>query len=78
MQRLTLNNKIHLVKSDYVKPVKDLYASILAQTKDTTQQVSLLDNIKKTNSLATKYKRFKKADLDAIVDATKKFLENTK
>lgn len=78
VQRLTLNNKIHLVKSDYVKPVKDLYASILAQTKDTTQQVSLLDNIKKTNSLATKYKRFKKADLDAIVDATKKFLENTK
>lgn len=66
---------MHLVKSDYVKPVKDLYASILGQTKDTTQQVSLLDNIKKTNSLATKYKRFKKIDLDGIVDITKKFFQ---
>jgi hypothetical protein len=75
IQRLTINNQAYLIKSEYVKPVKDLYKNILLQTKDYKAQIAMLDNIKATWSLSRKYRRFTKDDLDAIVDATKKFFE---
>jgi len=75
IQRVTFNNKTLLIKSEYVKPVKDLYANVLSQTKESKAQLAMLDNIKATWSLSKKYKRFSKVDLDAIVDATKKFFE---
>lgn len=75
VQRLTLNQTTHLIKTDYIKPVKDLYADIVAYSSNKQTQLKQLDTIKSSNSLATKYKRFKKTDLDAIVDATKKFFE---
>lgn len=75
VQRLTLNDKTHLVQSSYIKPVKDLYADIQKYSSNSQTQLTQLDVIKSSWSLSKKYKRFKKADLDAIVDATKKFLE---
>lgn len=48
VQRLQLNKKTYLVKSDYIKPVKDLYISISNQTKENKEQLTILDTIKKT------------------------------
>lgn len=75
VQRLQLNKKTYLVKSDYIKPVKDLYISISNQTKENKEQLTILDTIKKTWSLSKKYKRFTKTDIAVIVDTTKKFLQ---
>jgi hypothetical protein len=74
IKRLTLNDKTLLVKSDYVKPIKDLYANITKSASTTKAQLKQLDTIKSSNSLSKQYKRFKQADLDMIVDTTKQFL----
>lgn len=75
VQRLTLNNKTFLIKPSYVKPIKDLYTFTTSYVKGQSEQLAFLDGTKKTWSLSKQYKRFTKADLDAIVDATKKFLQ---
>ncbi len=75
VQRVTINNQTHLIKSQYARPVKTLYAEMVKYSNNTSTQLAQLDSIKYTNSLATKYKRFKKEDLDAIVDSTKKFIQ---
>lgn len=75
VQRLTLNDKTHLVQSSYIKPIKDLYADIQKYSTNPKAQIAQLDVIKSSWSLSKKYKRFKKADLDMIVDITKKFIE---
>lgn len=75
IQRLTLNDKTYLVTSDYIKPVKDLYADMLKYSNNKQTQLKQLDTIKSTNSLATKYRRFKKTDLDAIVESTRGFIQ---
>jgi len=74
-QRLTLNERTHLVKSNYVKPVKDLYADIQQYSTSKKMQLNQLDEIKAKNSLANKYRRFSKDDLDGIINATISFLE---
>ncbi len=74
-QRLTLNERTHLVRSNYVKPVKDLYEDIQQYSTNKEIQLSQLDTIKAKNSLATKYRRFSQDELDAIVDATRSFVE---
>lgn len=73
VKRTTINKKTYLIRSDYVKPVKDLYALALSYASWHNEQVSFLDATKESGTLRNKYKRFTKADLDAIVDATKKF-----
>jgi len=75
IQRLTLGGQTHLVKSSYVKPVKDLYADLTKLSNNTQAQLRQLDTIKSTKSLATKYRRFKAEELDEIVDATRSFIE---
>ena len=74
-QRLTLNEKTHLVRSNFVKPVIDLYADIQTQNSNTAGQVALLENIKASWSLARKYRRFSSEELDGIIDATMSFVE---
>ena len=71
---LTLNTKTLLVKSDYVKPIKDLYTEVTTSASTTKAQLKQLDTIKSTNSLSKKYKRFKQTDLDMIIDTTKQFV----
>ena len=73
VKRTTINKKTYLIRSDYVKPVKDLYALALSYASWHNEQVNFLDATKESGTLRNKYKRFTKADLDAIVDATKKF-----
>lgn len=75
VQRLTLNNKTFLIKPSYVKPIKDLYTFTTSYVKGQSEQLAFLDGTKKTWSLSKQYKRFTKADLDAIVDLTKKFFQ---
>ena len=70
---VTLNNKTFLIKSEYVKPIKDLYTFTTTYVSGLTGQLDFLDKTKKNWSLSKKYKRFSSSDLDAIVDATKKF-----
>ncbi|MFA6256066.1 MAG: glycosyl hydrolase [Candidatus Absconditabacterales bacterium] len=73
IKRVTLNDKTYFIKSDYAKPVKDLYLFTTTYLTGLKNQVNFLDKTKSSGSLRNKYKRFSKADLDAIVDATKKF-----
>lgn len=42
IKRLTLNDKTLLVKSDYVKPIKDLYANITKSASTTKAQLKQL------------------------------------
>ena len=73
VQRLTLNDKTFLIKSDYVKPVKDLYSFTKTYVSGFQNQMDFLDKTKSSWSLSRKYRRFTSNDLDAIVDATRKF-----
>lgn len=73
--RLTLNDRTHLVRADYIKPVKDLYEDIQKYSTIRQIQLSQLDIMKQKNSLSTKYRRFSQDELDAIIDVTRKFLE---
>ncbi len=73
IKSVTLNKKTFFIQSDYVKPVKDLYAFTTTYITGTESQLNFLDQTKNSWSLRNKYKRFNKADLDAIVDAAKKF-----
>ena len=75
VKRVTLNEKTHLIKSDYAKPVKDLYLFTKTYVSGLAEQLNFLDETKKNWGLSKKYKRFDKADLDAIVDATRKFFQ---
>ena len=75
IKRITLNGKTYFIKSDYAKPVKDLYSFTTTYVTGLTAQLNFLDETKRTWNLSKKYKRFGKADLDDIVDATKKFLQ---
>ncbi len=75
VQRVTLNDKTLLVTANYAKPVKDLYADIQKYSSNLQTQLAQLDTIKSSWSLSKKYKRFKKADVDMIVDVTKKFIQ---
>lgn len=74
VKRVTLNDKTFLMQSDYVKPVKDLYSFTKKYTSGLAAQLNFLEWTKTSWSLKNKYKRFSKADLDAIVEATKKFI----
>ncbi len=74
-QRVTLNEKTHLVRSDYIKPVKDLYESIQQYSTNKQTQLVQLDDMKAKNSLATKYRRFSQDELNAIIDVTIGFIE---
>lgn len=75
VKRVTLNNKTYLIKSNYAKPVKDLYSFTTTYVSGLKEQLNFLDQTKATWSLSNKYKRFTKTDLDAIVDTTKKFFQ---
>ncbi len=75
VKRITLNDKTFLIKSDYAKPVKDLYLFTTTYVSGLGAQLNFLDETKSTWSLNKKYKRFTQADLDAIVDSTKKFFQ---
>ena len=75
IQRLTLNERTHLVKANYIKPVKDLYADIQQYSSDKEIQLNQLATVKSSWSLGTKYRRFSSEGLDAIVDATISFVE---
>lgn len=72
---LSLNTQTMLVKSDHIKPIKDLYTSITKVEKTTKEQLKLLDTIKSTNRLAKRYKRFQTGDIETIIDTTKQFLQ---
>lgn len=74
-QRLTLNEKTHLVRSNFVKPVIDLYADIQQYSTSKPAQLTQLKTIKSSWSLKTKYRRFSSEELDMIVNATISFLE---
>jgi len=73
IKRMTLNNKTYFIQSDYAKPVKDLYSFTTSYVSGLAAQLNFLDQTKANGTLKNKYKRFNKMDLDAIVDATKKF-----
>lgn len=75
IKRVTLNNKTIFVQSDYVKPVKDLYSFTTTYVSGLKDQLNFLDKTKDSGSRKNKYKRFTKADLDNIVDVTKKFFQ---
>lgn len=75
IQRVTLNDKTFFVKSSYAKPVKDLYSFTTTYVSWLAGQLNFLDETKRSWSLSKKYKRFGSGDLDAIVDATKKFFQ---
>lgn len=75
VKRVTLNNKTLLIKSDYAKPVKDLYSFTTTYISWLPWQLNFLDETKKSWSLSKKYKRFGSGELSAIVDATKKFFQ---
>ena len=75
VKRVTLNNKTFLIKSDYAKPVKDLYSFTKTYVSSPKEQLNFLDETKKSWNLKNKYKRFGSGDLENIVDATKKFFE---
>jgi len=75
IKRLTLNNKTFLIQSEYVKPVKDLYAFTTTYITGLANQLNFLDETKRSWSLSKKYKRFGSGDLVEIVDATRKFFE---
>lgn len=70
---VTINKKTYLIKSDYVKPVKDLYLFTKTYLTGIKDQLNFLDETKRTWNLSKKYKRFGSGDLSNIVDATKKF-----
>ncbi|EKD24544.1 MAG: Dockerin type 1 [uncultured bacterium (gcode 4)] len=73
IKRVTLNDKTYFIPSDYAKPVKDLYAFTTKYVTGLSGQLDFLDKTKTSWSLRNQYKRFTKVNLDAIVDATKKF-----
>ena len=75
VKRVTLNDKTILIKSNYAKPVKDLYLFTMTYVSGLKEQLNFFNQTKVTWSLSKKYKRFTKADLDAIVDSTKKFFQ---
>ncbi len=75
IKRVTLNDKTYFIKSDYAKPVKDLYSFTTTYISGLANQLNFLDETKKTWSLRNKYKRFGSGDLTAIVDNTKKFFK---
>ncbi len=75
IKRVTLNDKTYFIPSDYAKPVKDLYSFTTTYLTGLNDQLNFLDQTKANWTLSNKYKRFKKSDLDAIVDATKKFFQ---
>ena len=75
IKRITIANKTFLIKSDYVKPVKDLYSFTTTYITGLTNQLNFLDETKKNWSLSKKYKRFGSGDLAEIVDATRKFFQ---
>lgn len=75
VQRVTLNERTHLVKANYIKPVKDLYEDIQQYSSNKQTQLNQLYSIKSSWSLGIKYRRFSSEELDAIVDATISFLE---
>lgn len=75
VKRVTLNDKTFLIKSDYAKPVKDLYSFTKSYVSGLAGQLSFLETTKKDWSLNKKYKRFGSGDLSNIVDATKKFFQ---
>jgi len=75
VQRIKLWTTTHLVPSNYIKPVRDLYSDLQKYSSNLQAQLAHLDTIKSSWSLSKKYKRFKKADLDMIVDVTKKFIQ---
>ena len=74
IKRVTLNDKTFFIKSDYTKPVKDLYLFTTTYISGLTNQMDFLEGTKNNGTLRNQYKRFTKLDLDAIVDATKKFV----
>jgi hypothetical protein len=73
IKRVTLNDKTFFIQSDYAKPVKDLYLFTTTYVAGLTGQLDFLDKTKSSGSLSKKYKRFNPSDLNAIVDATRKF-----
>ncbi len=73
IKRVTLNDKTFFIQSDYAKPVKDLYLFTTTYVAGLTGQLDFLDKTKSSGSLSKKYKRFTPSDLNAIVDATRKF-----
>lgn len=75
LRRLTLNKKTFLLKSDYSKPVQDLYSFTTTYLTGLKSQLNFLDQTKANGTLRNKYKRFNQTDLDAIVDTTKKFFQ---
>ncbi len=75
IKRVTLNDKTFFVKTEYAKPVKDLYLFTTTYVSGLKEQLNFLEQTKNTWSLSMKYKRFSKNDLDTIVDTTKKFFQ---
>ena len=75
---MTIDGTTVLIKSDYVKPVKDLYVLAKASASETGNQLNFLDQTQSNGTLKSKYKRFNTGDLAAIVDATKMFFGNAK
>ena len=78
IKRVTIDGTTVLIKSDYVKPVKDLYVLAKASASETGNQLNFLDQTQSNGTLKSKYKRFNTGDLAAIVDATKMFFGNAK
>jgi hypothetical protein len=48
VKRITLNDKTFLIKSDYAKPVKDLYSFTTTYVKGLSGQLNFLDETKKS------------------------------
>gem|GEM_PF-2306466 len=47
VKRVTLNERTHLIKSEYVKPVKDLYSFTTTYVSGLKDQIYFLDQTKK-------------------------------
>lgn len=75
VQRVKLWTITHLVPSQYIKPVRDLYSEIQRFSTDKQAQLRQLDTIKANRDLAKKYRRFSSTDLDEIVKVTRSFIE---